>query len=55
MQIKHITSAIIGYWRSGLNVYEIVGLTELDYFAVKTLIQNHENNNPTTNTSVHTT
>lgn len=42
-QNSPLHAAIIGYWRSGASIEEIIALTGLFYLAVVRIIENHKN------------
>jgi hypothetical protein len=41
---KNVRSAIIGYWRSGATVEEIISITGLCYLEIMTVIEAINNN-----------
>lgn len=36
-------AAIIGYWRSGADIYEIAGIMDMEPVLIKTIIENYNN------------
>lgn len=36
-------AAIIGYWRSGADIHEIAGITDMEPVLIKTIIENYNN------------